>query len=145
MTASRRRVWVHDPHSGGVKVPPAVRQRTEQRLRAHAEARYAGRYTRLDIRFRGALCYIDAYTEPGEPSADLLAALRETREQFLERLRATPTHLCRLRYFGDEEQWTLAFFTYSNERYTPCAFRNGTFYGTPEEALDIGAVYLHGG
>jgi hypothetical protein len=126
-------------------VPPAVQQRTEQRIRAHAEARYAGRYARLDIRFRGALCYIDAYTESDEPSANLLAALRETREQFLERLRATPMHLCRLRYFGDEEQWSLAFFTYSNERYTPCAFPNGTFYGTPEEALEIGAVYLHGG
>ena len=139
------RQWIHDPHSGGVKIPESVRQRTEQRLRAYAEAHYAGRYTRLEIRFRGALCYIDAYTEPEEPSPSLLAALGETREEHMERLRNTPTHLCRLRYLGDEEAWSLAFYTYSNEKYQPAVFRNGTFYGTPEEAFDIGAVYLQGG
>jgi hypothetical protein len=38
--------------------------------------------------------------------------------------------------------WSLAFFTYSNERYSPCVFHNGSWYGTPEEALEIGAGYL---
>ena len=37
---------------------------TKARLLAHAEKHYAGRYARLDARFKGALCYIDAYTEP---------------------------------------------------------------------------------
>jgi len=73
--------WVYDPHSGGVKIPPAVQQRTEQRIRSYAEAHYAGKFTRLGIRFRGAFCYIDAYTEPVEPSASLLLAVDETREQ----------------------------------------------------------------
>ncbi|PYO57360.1 MAG: hypothetical protein DMD83_09565 [Candidatus Rokuibacteriota bacterium] len=36
----------------------------------------------------------------------------------------------------------MAFYTYSNERYEPCTFPNGTFHGTPEEAFDVGAVYL---
>jgi hypothetical protein len=36
----------------------------------------------------------------------------------------------------------MAFYTYSNERYEPCAFPNGTFHGTPEEAFEVGAVYL---
>jgi hypothetical protein len=31
-------VWVYDPHSGGVKIPPAVKQRTEQRIRSYADA-----------------------------------------------------------------------------------------------------------
>lgn len=73
------RGWVRDPHSGGVKIPVNVRQRTEQRIRAYAQAHYAGKFTRLDIRFRGALCYIDAYTEPQEPSAALLRLRGETR------------------------------------------------------------------
>ena len=103
---------------------------------------YVGKYVRLDVRFRGALCYIDAYTEPQEPSPGLLRATGETREEFLERVRSIPLHLCRLRYFGNEESWSMAFYTYSNERYEPCAFDNGTFHGTPEEAFEIGAAYL---
>lgn len=134
--------WVYDPHSGGVKIPPAARERTEKRIKAYADAHYAGKFTRIGVRFRGPLCYIDAYTEPEEPSKKLLELNGETREEFLERLRATPTHLCRIRYFGNEEEWSLAFFTYSNEKYTPCVFHNGSFHGTPEEAFEVGAMYL---
>jgi hypothetical protein len=36
----------------------------------------------------------------------------------------------------------MAFYTYSNEKYEPCLFNNGTFEGTPEEAFDTAAVYL---
>lgn len=134
--------WVYDPHSGGVNIPPAVRARIEQRIQKYAAKNYSGKYVRLGIRFRGALCYIDAYTEPPEPNPELLRMTGESREQFQERVGNTPTHLCRLRYFGDEEAWSLAFYTYSNERYEPCMFHNGTFKGTPEEAFDIGAAYL---
>src|SRR5262245_26270762 len=107
------RGWVLDPHSGGNKIPEAVRRETVARLERHAAARFAGRYTRLAVRFRGPLCYVDAFTEPEEPPASLLQITGETREQFIERLRATPTHLCRLRYF-DPDRWSLAFYTYSN-------------------------------
>jgi len=134
--------WVYDPHSGGVKIPPAVRQRTEQRIRAYAEKHYAGKFTRLDIRFRGALCYIDAYTEPEEPAPGLLKVTGETREQFLERQRNVPLQLCRLRYFGNEDRWSMAFYTYSHERYEPCVFNTGSDHGTPEEAFETAAVYL---
>ncbi len=135
------RRWVLDPHSGGNKIPEAVRRATVARLERHAATHYAGPYTRLDIRFRGSLCYVDAFVEPEEPPASLLALTGETREQFVERLRATPLHLCRLRYFS-ADRWSLAFYTYSNERYEACMFHNGTFFGTPEEGLDVGAVYL---
>jgi hypothetical protein len=136
------RVWVYDPHSGGVKIPAAVRVRTEQRIRSYAEAHYGGKFSRLDVRFRGALCYIDAYTEPDAPSDDMLHVLGETREQYLQRVRNVPIHLCRLRYFGDEERWSMAFYTYSHEKYEPCVFDNGTFHGTPEEGFETAAVYL---
>jgi hypothetical protein len=101
------RAWVYSPHSGGRPISPAVRLRTEERIRSYAEARYAGKFCRLDIRFRGALCYIDAWVD-------------ETTE---------PLHLCRLRFFGNEEAWSLAFYTYSHERYEPTFFPNGAFQG----------------
>ena len=114
------RAWVYNPHAGGVKIPPTVRLRTERRIHAHAAAHYSGKYTGLDVRFRGALCYVDAYVESD----------------------GVPLHLCRLRYFGDEEAWSMAFYTYSHEKYEPSVFDNGSFHGTPEEAFDTAAVYL---
>jgi hypothetical protein len=114
--------WHFNPHGGGTKIPPAVQARTRARLQEHAGRRYGGTYERLDVRFRGALCYVDAYRDDSPE----------------------PLHLVRLRYFGDENRWTLAFYTYSNERYEPCFFGNNTFHGTPEEGLDVGARYLLG-
>ncbi len=98
---SRR--WVRDPPSGGVKIPEAVRQRVEQRIEAYANVHYAGKFNRIDVRFRGSLCYIDAYLEPPEPSGELLKITGETREQYFEHQYHYPTHLCRLHYFGNEE------------------------------------------
>ena len=56
--------WVFAPDSGGVKIPETVRRRTEARIQRYAAENYAGKFTRLGIRFRGQFCYIDAYTEP---------------------------------------------------------------------------------
>ena len=138
----RGRTWVYTPHLGGRTIPAAVRERTERRILEHGQRRYAGTYARLGVRFRGALCYIDAFIEPDVPTRRQLQRLGETREEYLDRRRDLPIHLCRLRYFGNEDAWTLAFFTYSNERYSPCVFHSGSDHGTPEEALDVGAVYL---
>src|SRR5215212_3300945 len=111
-----RRTWVFDPDSGGTRIPDTVKRRTEERIRRYAEQHFAGCYTRLEIRFRGQFCYIDAYTEPSEPGPGWPPpGARETREEMLERLRTTPTHLCRLRYFGDDDRWGFAFYTYSHE------------------------------
>jgi hypothetical protein len=112
--------WYFSPHTGGRKIPPQVQERTRERVEEHARRRYAGHYDRIDVRFRGALCYIDAYRDKSPH----------------------PWHLVRLRFFGDEDRWTLAFFTYSHEKYETSVFRDGSFHGTPEDALDIGAVYL---
>ena len=132
--------WVFDPHSGGTKIPENLKEQTKKRILAHAEKHYAGRYTRLDIRFKGALCYIDAYIEPGTQGRPWKAT-GETREQFIDRLRSRPTHLCRLRHRG-QDRWSIAFYTYSHERYEPSFFGSGEQFGTPEEGLDVGAVYL---
>jgi hypothetical protein len=139
-----RKQWVFDPDRGGKKIPEAVRSRTEARIRRFAEEHFAGRYTRLEVRFRAQFCYIDAYTEPEPLGPDWPPAdWPETREEYLERLRDTPTHLCRLRYFGDEEGWGFAFYTYSGERYELSVFPTGEFFGPPEDAFATAAgVYL---
>ena len=38
----------------------------------------------------------------------------------------------------------MAFYTCSIERYEPCTFRDGSFYGTPEAAFETAALYLRG-
>ena len=81
------------------------------------------------------------HKDPYAPEGDPPEWINETREEYIERLRNTPTHLCRIRHF-DINRWSMAFYTYSNERYEPCFFPTGDWFGTPEEAFDIGAVYL---
>jgi hypothetical protein len=135
--------WVFDPHSGGTKIPSRVKESIKQRILDYAGKQYAGKYNQIDVRFRGQFCYIDAYIEPFVPEQDfdekLYGCNREARIEFL---RTVPTHLCRLRYNGNIEKLTVAFYTYSNEKYEPSMYRNGTFFGTPEEAFEISAVYL---
>jgi hypothetical protein len=96
------------------------------------------------VRFHGQFCYIDAYTEPAPLPGDWPpAGWPETREELLERLRSTPTKLCRLRFFGGEDRWGFAFYTYSNERYELSVFPSGGFLGPPEEAFGVAAgAYL---
>lgn len=143
-TSRPRRGWHFDPDRGGRRIPEAVKRRTEQRIRRYAEQHFAGCYRSLDIRFRGQFCYVDAYVEPGEPPPNWPPPdWPETWKEMQERLRNTPTHLCRLRYFGDEERWSFAFYTYSNERYELSVFPSGEFFGRPEEAFEVSAeAYL---
>ena len=139
--------WVFDPDSGGTKIPERVRRSVEARLQRYAEGRFAGRYTRLEIRFRGKFCYVDAHTEPEPLGQDWPPEDRnETREEYLERMRNTPTHLCRLRCFGDGEQWGFGFYSYASDRYELSVFPSGEFFGPPEDAPEVSAgMYLAGG
>jgi len=138
-----KKMWVYDPHSGGKKIPDAMKDRIRQRILSHAAKNHAGKYNRIEVWFRGKFCYIDAHTEPfigPEYNPDLYEG--KSREERIKELREFPTHLCRLRYSGDENSWSMAFFTYSNMKYEPSCFDNGTWHGTPEEAFDTSAVYL---
>ena len=138
-----RKVWVYDPHSGGVNIPDRIKQRIRQRILDHAESHYSGKFNRIDVRFRGKFCYIDAYLEPFVPVDDYDPDLfGKSREERIEFLRNIPTHLCRLRYFGDDDRWSLAFYTYSHNKYEPCVFNDGNWEGTVEEAFDTSSVYL---
>jgi len=139
-----RGTWVFNPNTGGKTIPDTVKRRTEERIRRYAAEHFAGRFIRLDIRFRGQFCYIDVYTEPEPPGPNWPPPnWYETREEMMDRLRQTPTHLCRLRYFGDEEGWGFAFYTYSGERYELAIFPSGEFFGPPEDAFEVSAnLYL---
>ncbi len=140
---SPRKIWVFDPDSGGIKIPDPVKIDVERRIDNIAQQHFKGKYTRLDIRFKGQFCYIDAFQEPEVSEKWPPKDWPETREEYIERLRKTPTHLCRLRYFGDD-RWSFAFYTYSNEKYELSVFPNGEFFGKPEDAFMASAVYLNG-
>jgi len=140
---SPRGGWVLSPHTGGSSIPPSLQHDVRRRILAYASKKYAGRFSRIDVRFCGRFCYVDAYREPDRPSKATLRVLRETERQYYERLRAAPIHLCRLRYFAGHQRWSLAFYTYSHERYEPTIFPNGEPFGTPEEAFNLcAAIYL---
>ena len=138
-----RSQWVFDPDAGGKKIPETVKRDIEKRIHAVANEQFKGRYKRLEIRFRGQFCYIDAYTEPQISENWPPPDWPETKEEYLDRMRNTPVHLCRLRYFGND-RWGFAFYTYSNEKYELSVYPNGQFIGAPEEAFTTSAmVYLN--
>jgi hypothetical protein len=135
--------WMFAPDSGGKKISPAVQMDVKKRILVMAEKEFKGKYTRLDIHFRGQFCYIDAYTEPILTDSWPPADWGETRQEYAERLRNTPTHLCRLRYFGNDE-WGFAFYTYSHEKYEFALYDNGQSTGKPESAFLLSAnAYLN--
>jgi hypothetical protein len=122
-------------------IPRAVQQRTQRRILDYASESFAGRFTRIDVKFRGGFCYIDAYTEPQVP-AGLKPPPGETHEQWIESLRELPTHLCRIRYLGNEHRWAFAWYTYAHEKYESSFLITGSPTGTPEEAFQTSALFL---
>lgn len=113
------KVWCFDPQSGGAKIPPANYSLIISQAEVHATKRTWYPRFKLKLRFKNQFCYLDAFEEGKE---------------------AFPVG--RLRYF-DRSGWTLAFYAYSSESYKPCVFRNGGWYGTIEEAIDICSVYFN--
>ena len=138
-----RGVWVYNPHRGGTSIPERVKRGTEARIRAFAAEHFAGRYRDLVIRFRGQFCYVDALVDPEPLPINWSGPDDETAEEYQSRLAATPLHLCRLRFNGDADRWSFAFYSYASERYEPSAFLSGADHGPLEEAFDLSAgTYL---
>jgi hypothetical protein len=129
--------YLYDAHRGGALIPDAIGRRTEQRLRIFAQERFAGRFRELGVWFRGPFCYLDVYLDPG-PFLDGWSPEEsdETREQYRDRLAATPVHLCRLRYFGNPDRWSFAIYNYTTGDYEPASFPSGDAAGLPEDALE---------
>ena len=105
--------------SRGPAISAQLQDETRQRILAHASKIVPARASEIEVRFHGPHCYIDA-REPDSPE---------------------PMHLCRLQYVG-AGHWSLDFYTYSHEKFERAVFMTGSFTGTPEEGLEIGATYL---
>lgn len=112
--------WVYDPHSGGTKIPPAQHDTLRRQAAAFAKTRPWFSEYELVLRFKNQFCYLDAMN-------------REDKKPF---------PIGRLRYFTTRG-WSLAFYTYSNERYEPCIFPSGQWEGTLEEAISVCEIYLN--
>jgi len=133
--------WSYKPRTGGKAIPPNVQERTRQRILKYANQHYPGKFTRVDVRFRGAHCYIDVYQEANMPPG-MKPPPGETRAGWIEQLNNTPYHLCRIRYSGNEDRWSFAHYTYAHEKYEPSFLVTGSFQGTPEEAFQTSALFF---
>lgn len=131
-----KRVWQFDPSSGGRPVPDAVRRATKAAILDHGQRHFTGRYRELDVRFKAQLCYVGAYVEPEEP-----VDAGGTRGGYLERIRSSELKLCRLRFFAPD-RWSLAIYSYAQERYETSVFADGGFIGRPQDGFDL-AANLH--
>ncbi len=50
---SPRKNLVFNPDAGGIKIPGPVKNNVETRITSIAEKHFKGKYTHLDIRFKG--------------------------------------------------------------------------------------------
>lgn len=129
--------YLYDAHQGGTMIPNAIRSRIEDRLNSFARQRFPGRYRELGVWFRGQFCYVDVFRNPGSVPEGWSENAGETREQFRDRLAATPLHLLRLRYFGNPDRWSFAVYSYAIDDYEPAEFPEGAAAGPPELALEL--------
>jgi hypothetical protein len=121
---------------GGRKIPEHLKTQVRRRIEAYAKRHYRGRYLRLDIRFHGPFCYVDALVE-AETGGGTIGG--ETAKERRERLRNTPLHLCRLRHFS-ADRWSCGFFAYSSEKYEFCVARGARdCFCTPEQCFATAA------
>jgi hypothetical protein len=111
--------WIHDSHSGGIKISPANQTMFLQKAEAFARTRPWFSHYKLKLRFKNQFCYLNGI-KIGEKEAFPLG---------------------RLRYFR-ENIWSFAFYTYSNERYQPCYFPDGELEGSLEEGVLACEIYL---
>jgi hypothetical protein len=117
-----KKPWVFDPHSGGIKISPNRKVEVEKRIHSYVDQNLKDKCDRIEVRFRGALCYVVAYRNEIDG--------REFRFP-----------LCRLRHF-ELERWSISLFTWSHEKYEPCIFPSGEWFGTIDECLELGATFL---
>ena len=107
--------WTYNPNSGGAKISPKMHEEICQMVESFACTRPWYPEIQLKARFKGQFCYIDTMEQ------------REGEERFFP--------LCRLRHLNGS--WSIALFTWSNERYSPCIYPNGQWEGTIAEALSV--------
>jgi hypothetical protein len=117
-------------------IPKAVQDELRRRLEKHVSSKWKERCREVNVRFRGAFAYVDAF--PLE--CQYLHGMSAERRALID---ATPTRLCRLGYLGNADFWEYAFYKYSDNKYQLSVVASDSFEATPEEAFDCSAdVYL---
>ena len=116
-------IKVRKPGTSSKGIPPGLEASTERRIIENAAKNHPGKFTRIEVRFRAAFCYIDVFTEADGDSN-------------------MPTHLCRLRYLGNPDRWGFDYYTYAHEKYERSFLMSGQPMGTPEEAFDTSTMFL---
>lgn len=101
-----------------LKISPVKYANIIKKANAFAASRSWSSKYKLQLRFKGQFCYVDCIEKDGTVSA-----------------------LGRLRHL-ESGRWSVAFFTYSNDRYTPCRLPNGKDSGSLEEVLTVCEAYL---
>jgi hypothetical protein len=56
-----KRQWVFDPHSGGVKLSQSRKIEVEIRINRYFNRNFMDKCDSVQVRFRGALCYVTAF------------------------------------------------------------------------------------
>ena len=100
-------------------IPDQARRKLERRLNQHRNDRWPA-LCDLRIRYRANFAYIAGADDDG------------------------PLPLCRLRYIGTPDEWGFACYLASKDGYEDSILPNGSFTGTPEDALDCACgLYLN--
>ena len=110
-------------------IPESVRRDLQDQLERHARTAWSERCARVEVRFHGEYAYVDAFERDPWMMAD-------ATEEEIERLKQTPTKLCRLAWSGNPDTWAFAFYKYSDERYELSITLDGSFAGSPESCFD---------
>jgi hypothetical protein len=120
-----------------------VRRATKAAILAHGQRHFTGHYRELDVRFKAQFCYVEAYLEPEEAVTDEESVDGGGhRGDYLERVRSSELKLCRLRLFTPD-LWSLAIYSYAQERYEASVFADGGLVGRSQEGFDLAAnLYL---
>ena len=111
--------WIYDPQSGGIKISPRQHQEIERQITSFEQTRPWYPKIRLKTHISGQFCYI--------------LTIEDNNKK--------PMPLCRLRHFV-LERWSLAIFTYSEERYAPVNLSCGKDQGTIDEALKTAEPFI---
>ncbi len=127
--------YLYDAHEGGRAIPDAIRNRTEQRLRAYATEHLGYRDRDLIVRFRAQFCYLDLLRTP-DPVTGTKEPARVPGD-VNEAPADSVLFLGRMRYFGNPDRWSFAIYSYTTESYEPCTFPSREAAGTPEEAFEM--------
>lgn len=100
-------------------IPDQARWRIEQRLELRRWEGWPG-LRDLKVRYRGDFAHVTGTDSEG------------------------PLSLFRLRWLGSPDNWGFACYLASSDRYEDSVLPNGSFPGTPEQALDCACgLYLN--